>query len=140
MSDLPDHMQAIQRETLTRVLAAIRSDSCITHPERLGAFVNAVCNKLLRDFCCSPMLRKPLGDLPFDRQDKAMDVDSAEDVLIRDSVQQVLRAAVVKAHDNCKDKICENPEVGRDYLRVLLVRAKQQFGATLWSVQKSNRC
>jgi len=146
----PDHLEDIQGETLARVLDAIRSDSCIPHPERLGAFVNAVCNKLLHDFRRAPMLHKPLGDLPLDHQDKAMNAD-IDDVLGKELVQQVLhrlpsrdqqilRTAVVIESSSRKDEIYKNLEVSRDYLRVLLFRAKQQFGATLRSAQKSNRC
>ena len=40
----------IQQETLTRVLRNVQQDR-IQQPERLGAFVNTVCENVLREHC-----------------------------------------------------------------------------------------
>jgi hypothetical protein len=46
----PQHIGDIRHETLVRVLAALRSEPLIRHPERLGEVVNETCNRLLRNF------------------------------------------------------------------------------------------
>jgi RNA polymerase sigma-70 factor (ECF subfamily) len=40
----------LRQETFLRVLTALRKSDGIEHPERLGAFVNAVCDNLLYSF------------------------------------------------------------------------------------------
>jgi RNA polymerase sigma-70 factor (ECF subfamily) len=40
-------IEDISQETFARVLSALRKDGCLREPERLGAFVNTVCNHVL---------------------------------------------------------------------------------------------
>ena len=127
----------VRQETFVRVLSALRSERRIQHPERLGAFVNSVCNNVLSELYRSDSRYQTLDDLPTEPADKAIDLDGQ---LVNDEIKvkiqkvfghlsakdrNVLRAVLLEERD--KDEICRELGVTKDYLRVLLYRAKQQF-------------
>lgn len=132
-----DAIKDIRQETFVRVLTAIRRDAGVEQPERLGAFVNAVCNNVLLEHRRSSIRHPQMPDTAAEIPDRVIDMDGA---LISDeakrSVQQVLTElprkdreiirAVLLEEDN-KDQVCRRLGVDRDYLRVLLHRAKQNF-------------
>ena len=43
----PQAIEDVRQETFVRVFAALRSPGGIRQPERLGAFVNSICNNVL---------------------------------------------------------------------------------------------
>ena len=43
----PQAIEDVRQETFARVLASLRKEGALRHPERLGAFVNTVCNNVL---------------------------------------------------------------------------------------------
>jgi RNA polymerase sigma-70 factor (ECF subfamily) len=135
----PEHIKDVQQETLLRAWAAVRAEGGIRQPERFGAFVSSVCNNILRESYRSRARIKPLEDLPCDPADQSPSPDgmllAAE---TRRQVQRVLaklpakdrkilRAVFFEQKD--KDEVCIELGVSREYLRVLLHRAKQQFVA-----------
>jgi RNA polymerase sigma-70 factor (ECF subfamily) len=135
----PEHIKDVQQETLLRAWAAVRAEGGIRQPERFGAFVSSVCNNILRESYRSRARIKPLEDLPCDPADQSPSPDgmllAAE---TRRQVQRVLaklpakdrkilRAIFFEQRD--KDEVCVELGVSREYLRVLLHRAKQQFVA-----------
>jgi len=44
-------IEDVRQETLTRVLVILRKGAGVERPERFGAFVNGVCNNVVREFC-----------------------------------------------------------------------------------------
>lgn len=133
----PEHIKDVQQETLLRAWAAIRSEGGIRQPERFGAFVSSVCNNILRESYRSRARTRALDDLQIDPTDPAMSPDGVvlqaetrkqvQKVLARldDKDRKLLRAVFFEQRD--KDEVCRELGVSRDYLRVLLHRAKQQF-------------
>jgi RNA polymerase sigma-70 factor, ECF subfamily len=135
----PEHIKDVQQETLLRAWAAVRSEGGIRQPERFGAFVSSVCNNILRESYRSRARIKPLEDLPCDPADQSPSPDSM--LLAAETKRQVqrvlaklpakdrniLRAVFFEQRD--KDEVCVELGVSREYLRVLLHRAKQQFVA-----------
>ena len=134
-----EHIKDVQQETLLRAWAAVRAEGGIRHPERFGAFVTSVCNNILRESYRSSARTKPLDDLQCDPTDQSPAPDgmllAAE---TRRQVQRVLAKLPVKDRkilhavffeQRDKDEVCAELGVSRDYLRVLLHRAKQQFVA-----------
>lgn len=132
-------IEDIQQETFARVLATIRSDTGIREPERLGAFVNSVCNNILLEFYRASS-RNPQGpEGPPEIADHSIDLDGflvsqqTCDLVRRvldqlpEKDRRLLRAMFLEEQD--KDHICHEFGVDRDYLRVLLHRAKQSFKA-----------
>jgi RNA polymerase sigma-70 factor (ECF subfamily) len=135
----PEHIKDVQQETLLRAWAAVRAEGGIRQPERFGAFVSSVCNNILRESYRSRARIKPLEDLPCDPADQSPSPDGM--LLAAETKRQVqrvlaklpakdrkiLRAIFFEQRD--KDEVCVELGVSREYLRVLLHRAKQQFVA-----------
>lgn len=133
----PQAIEDIRQETFVRVLAAVRSESGVRSPERLGAFVNSVCNNVLLEFYRSRSRMDQTPDSPPEPHDRTIDLDGLlvtkqtcdqvrhvlEQLPERD--RRLLRALFLEEKE--KDQICSEFRVDRDYLRVLLHRAKQSF-------------
>jgi RNA polymerase sigma-70 factor (ECF subfamily) len=133
----PDKVEDVTQETFRRVLAAVRSEGAIRHPERFGAFVNSICKNALHERERSGKRAEPLDEAHYEMPDKAPD---AHDVLItqesREQVRRVLAELPTRDRDllrelffleKDKDQICRERGVDREYLRVLLHRAKTRF-------------
>ncbi len=133
----PEHIKDVQQETLLRAWAAIRAEGGIRQPERFGAFVSSVCNNILRETYRSRARISALDDLQADPADQTPAPDGM--LLTAETRKQVQRVmAKLPARDRKllsavffeqrdKDEVCEELGVNREYLRVLLHRAKQQF-------------
>jgi RNA polymerase sigma-70 factor (ECF subfamily) len=142
-------IEDIRQETFVRVLAALRKESGIQQPERLGPFVNSVCNNVLLEYYRSTTRHSELGDSAYDVPDETVDLDGR---LISDEAQKsvrkvldklspkdrdVLRAVLLEEGD--KDQLCLRLGVDRDYLRVLVHRAKQNFKSSFEKTMAGTR-
>jgi RNA polymerase sigma-70 factor, ECF subfamily len=129
----------IAQETFLRVFKAMQAEGGIRQPERLGAFVNSVCNNVLQEFYRSANHGTPLDDDAPEPVDKVIDLEgllvtkqTREQVrrvlgLLGEKDRQLLRSIFLEEKE--KDEVCREFGVDRDYLRVLLHRAKQSFRA-----------
>jgi RNA polymerase sigma-70 factor (ECF subfamily) len=128
------------QETLLRVLRNLRR-GMIEQPERLGAYVNTVCNNVLLELFRRD---KRLSQFPEDAPEVASSEASAESGMManerRDLVRQTLKALSAKDRDllqrifleeHDKDLVCQEFNVSRDYLRVLLHRARTRLRTAL---------
>lgn len=134
----PQAIEDVRQETFARVLTALRSPGGIRQPERLGPFVNSICNNVLLEHYRSTARDSSIEDEPeTDFPDPVIDVLGAVaarqmEVKVREILDEmperdrrILRAVFLEELD--KDEICREFGVDRDYLRVLLHRAKQSF-------------
>ncbi len=134
-------IEDIRQETFLRVLRAVRAPLGIREPARFGAFVNSVCNNVLLEFLRSDKRHRATEDEPDSRAETAPSDPEAQLIskermeLVRRILEQlaprdrqILRALFLEECD--KDEICAEFGVDRDYLRVLLHRAKNQFRAS----------
>jgi RNA polymerase sigma-70 factor, ECF subfamily len=132
-----DKVEDITQETFRRVLAALRSAGAIRQPERFGAFVNSICKNALHERERVGKRNDPLDEVHYEMPDQAPDADT---VLVtqqsREQVRQVLAGMPAKDRnllrelfflEKDKDEICRERGVDREYLRVLLHRAKTRF-------------
>jgi RNA polymerase sigma-70 factor (ECF subfamily) len=129
----------IAQETFLRVFKAMQAEGGIRQPERLGAFVNSVCNNVLQEFYRSVDRGASLDDDVPEPVDKVMDLEgflvtkqTREQVrkvlaLLGEKDRQLLRSIFLEEKE--KNDVCREFGVDRDYLRVLLHRAKQSFRA-----------
>lgn len=122
-----------RQETFVRVLTALKNGA-LNHPERLGAFVNSVCNNVLLEHYRSNARSAPLEAAG----DPVSSGASSESILVtnerKEHIGRVLKSlspkdrtllgAVLEERD--KDEICTEHGVNRDYLRVLLHRAVER--------------
>lgn len=136
----PQAIEDVRQETFARVLTSLRKEGSLRQPERLGAFVNTVCNNVLFEHYRASSRSQSLDEegqpeLPAtgpdvisivaSRQMKAKVQEILLDMPPRD--RSVLKAVFIDEKD--RDDVCREFGVDRDYLRVLLHRAKQEFKA-----------
>lgn len=133
----PDRVKDLSQETFIRVIAAVRREGGIRQPERLGAFVNSICNNVLHEAQRNGYRNLPLEDSHFEIPDKMTDLDGMLDAkrskervrLILGKMQKrdrdLLQAIFLEEKE--KDEICRKFAVDRSYLRVLVHRAKDRF-------------
>jgi RNA polymerase sigma-70 factor (ECF subfamily) len=126
-----------RQETFRRVLTTLKERGGLSSAESLGAFVNSVCNNVLFEFYRAGARAMPLPDDHDPADDRGPGVEgrlmAAEE---RQRVQLALEGLPQKEKDllrwlffeeRDKDEICRELNVDRDYLRVLVHRAKAQF-------------
>jgi len=134
----PQAIEDVRQETFVRVFTALRSPGGIRQPERLGAFVNSICNNVLLEHYRSSSRSDSLDDEPQNElPDPVMDVlgavaakqmeEKVREILdeMPERDRRILREVFLEERD--KDEVCRDFGVDRDYLRVLLHRAKQLF-------------
>ena len=127
----------IKQETFLRVLNFLRSDRSLDHPERLGAYVHSVAINVMLELLRASTRHPPL---PEDSQTFPDIKASAEDRVVTRERKEVVREIleqlspkdrdILRAHfleDLDRDEICARFGVDRDYLRVLVHRAKLRF-------------
>lgn len=133
---LPAHViDDITQETFLRVLATLRKKGGIETPEALGGFVNSVCNNILLETYRS---KSRIGDAA--PEDRPSEVPTVEAQLVsaeqRERVRTVLGELPEKDRlilrwlffdERDKGEVCRELKVDREYLRVLVHRAKLRF-------------
>jgi RNA polymerase sigma-70 factor, ECF subfamily len=132
----PQDIEDVRQETFVRVFAALRKEQGIREPERIGAFVNAVCANVLRERYRLPS-GEPLEDGHAEIPDKGVDMidviafkqtqEKVREILeeLPERDRRIIREIFIEERD--KDDVCRDYGVNRDYLRVLLHRAKKAF-------------
>ena len=134
----PQLIEDIRQETFLRTLKLLRSPTGIRQAERLGPLVNTICNNVFLEQMRSSHRADPLEDETAAKlrshtasalsqmitHDTRKTVRRVLDTLsLRD--RTVLRAIFLEERD--KQEVCDEMGVDRDYIRVLLHRAKNSF-------------
>lgn len=133
----PEAIDDVRQETFTRFLIALR-DGKIHQPERLGSFVNSICNNVLLEHYRSGGRSTSIED-----EDEQTFTEHGFDLVaalatketekkVREILEKIperdrrlLREIFIDERD--KDEVCRDFGVDREYLRVLLHRAKRAF-------------
>ena len=145
----PEDREDARQETFARVFAALRKKDGIREPERIGPFVNSVCNNVLRERYRAPA-NESLETRHMEIQDRTVDVT---ELIAHTQTQHKLRGILdelperdrriireIFFEERSRDRICREHGANRGYLRVLVHRAKQAFKSQyLKSVAISNR-
>ena len=132
-------VEDVTQETFVRVLALVRAKDGIKQPERLGALVNSVCNHVLFEHYRSH--RRMDSSLDEETEQSFIDermsvsglvaVDETERAVrnilseLPERDRRLLQAVLLEERD--KDEVCAEMGLSREYLRVLVHRAKQSF-------------
>ncbi len=129
----PELIQDVSQETFLRVLKTLRQ-SGIDNPAALGSFVNSVCNNVLFETYRSqtrtaePVDDRASEDVPADttmvEEEERTQVRSVLSEL-PEKDRKILRWLFFDEKD--KAEVCRVLDVDREYLRVLVHRAKQRF-------------
>jgi len=145
-----EEIEDTRQETFLRVLQVLRQKGGLEHPERLGAFVNSVCNNIILEFYRT-RARHPgfdpdglAGNEPIDH---TIDLDGS---LLAEENKKMVRVILnelpaadgkllrmVFLEEADRDEICRTMKVDRGYLRVLLHRALMRFKALANKSQQS---
>ena len=140
-----EQLEDLRQEIFLRVLRALRQGSGLQHPECLGAYVNSICNNVVLEYWRGKS-RPEQWDEPIEEQrdpgvsvewelvseEQSRQVRSLIDGM-RPKDRFLIRAIFLDERD--KDAVCREQGVGRDYLRVLLHRAKKRFRQLLVETQ-----
>lgn len=133
----PALVEDARQETFRRVLTTLKQKGGLATAESLGAFVNGVCNNVLFEFYRAGSRVQPLAenhDEPDTRPTSPeMGIMADEErgrvqqalSRLNDKDKNLLRWLFFEERD--KDEICRELNVDRNYLRVLVHRAKAQF-------------
>jgi len=133
----PAQVEDAKQETFVRVLTTLKQKRNLGSAATLGAFVNSVCNNVLFELYRSGARTMPLED-EYDGPDERH--PSAESTVMageeREQVRSALAALPAKEQEllrwvffdaRDKDEVCRELNVDRNYLRVLIHRAKLHF-------------
>jgi len=135
----PEGIEDIRQETFARFFAALRSPDGLRQAEKMGAYVNSVCNNVLLEYYRSSARHAPLADDENAPEIPDAKVDILGGVMTRqtaDTVRNILEdlgerdrrlLKEVFLEERDKDDVCRDFGIDRNYLRVLLHRAKQTF-------------
>ena len=130
-------IEDLRQETFTRFFAALKAGK-ILQPERLGPFVNSICNNVLMEYYRSSGRSTSLDD-EEEKNFPAADFDLVETLRVKErekKVKAILEELSerdrrllkeVFLEERNKDEVCRDYGIDREYLRVLLHRAKQAF-------------
>ena len=136
----PELVEDARQETFLRVLITLRKNG-LEHPERLGAFVNSVCNNVLLEF-----YRKDgrTTGLPEGYDEPAGEGASPDTSLVTSERRRIIRNILAELSpkdrgllrdvfidEKDKDAVCAGLGVDRQYLRVLLHRAVVRFRSAM---------
>jgi len=125
----------IRQETFLRVFQALRREG-IRQPERIGAFVNSVCNNVVLEFGRAGSRITYMDETP-DAPDEGMDSERAmidrerraqvRTLLGKMSAKNQRLLTAVFIDERPPNEVCDEMGIDRNYLRVLLFRARGQL-------------
>ena len=133
----PAQVDDAKQETFARVLTTLKRKNGLATPASLGAFVNSVCNNVLFELYRSGSRTTPLEDDVDPPDERRPDVVTSiaageERMRVRRALEslpekerELLRWLFFEERD--KDMICRELKIDRNYLRVLVHRAKARF-------------
>jgi RNA polymerase sigma-70 factor, ECF subfamily len=131
-------IEDVRQETFMRVLTLLRGKGGLRQPDRLGPFVNSVCNHVLFEHYRSQKRTEATIDDEVEatiagREPSALSLLEAKDTerVVRQILNQLperdRRLLQLLLEERNKDEVCAEFGITREYLRVLLHRAKRSF-------------
>ena len=134
----PQAIQDVTQETFARIFILLREEGGVRQAERLGALVNSICNNVLFEHYRSGKRAETLEETVaanlLDRQPDALRQAISQETrtavhtvleALADRDRTVLRSLFVEERD--KDVVCKELGIDREYMRVLVHRAKKAF-------------
>jgi RNA polymerase sigma-70 factor, ECF subfamily len=129
-------MEDVRQETFSRFFVALR-EGRILHPARLGPYVNSICNNVLLEHYRANARQVPMEEEAQENVPAKGDLlsfltmrQNEKNVrivleLLPERDRRLLKEVFLEERD--KDEVCRDFGVDREYLRVLLHRAKRSF-------------
>jgi RNA polymerase sigma-70 factor, ECF subfamily len=141
-------VEDVRQEIFLRVFSVLKNKGGIDQPEKLGSFVYGVCSNVLAEHYRSSVRHAPQETFDFagpgpdpetgfvNEERKRSVRQILEELPSKD--RQILRLIFLEELE--KDEVCRICRVDRDYLRVLLHRAKNRFRAGLSRARAATTC
>jgi RNA polymerase sigma-70 factor, ECF subfamily len=135
----PELIQDAYQETFLRVLSYFRSGRTLDNPASLPGFVHTMCHNIALEFLRGHTRHPQVPENHPEAKDDAPGperqaiagerIEFARRVLeeLPEKDRRILRRVFLDEED--KDRVCEEFNVDRQYLRVLLHRARNRFRA-----------
>ena len=130
-------VEEIRQEVFLRTFRLIRREDGIREPERLGPLVNSICDNVVQEYRRSGEKQPVQLSDGFDRRDEAPDVETEKlSVESSTAVREVLETLPLRDRlllraiyfdEKKREQVCREQGVDREYLRVLLHRARLAF-------------
>ena len=137
----PQLAEDARQETFLRVLNRLRTKGSIEHPERLGAFVNSVCENILSEMFRAESRFK---QVPENTPEQAGTSPTPESQFITEERKTLVKEGLAKLSDSDrtvlrqvflderdKDEVAHELGMNRDYLRVRIHRALGRLRSAL---------
>jgi RNA polymerase sigma-70 factor, ECF subfamily len=135
----PDKVEDLKQDTFIRVIAAVRKEGGVRQPERFGAFVNSICNNVLLEYYRSLRKDQQMDETQEEIPSKAPGLEAMMvSKQCSERVRKILSGLPARDRELLwalfweeKDRhtVCRDIGADRNYLRVLLHRAKDKFKA-----------
>jgi RNA polymerase sigma-70 factor (ECF subfamily) len=140
-----EELEDLRQEVFLRVLRSLRQGSGLQHPECLGAYVHAICNNVVLEYLRGKSRSEQWDERADEPRDPGTGIE--RELVTKEASRQMrslidemspkdrflIRAIFLDERD--KDAVCREQGVKRDYLRVLLHRAKKRFRQLLEETQ-----
>jgi len=133
----PALIDDIRQETLLRVLRTLRSGAGVLEPDRFGAYVYSVCNNVMLELERDQQRHPLIKDNSADYADERVNLDL---ILVNEERKRLINQALREMsqrdgellrllflEEMNPEDVCRRLGVDREYLRVLLHRAKHRF-------------
>jgi len=134
-------IEDVQQITFVRFFQNLRKENGIRDAKRLGPYVNSICTNVLREHYRRPIVEQADEHVTDGIPDPGM---NAVDIVVNQETERIVREILealperdrrilreVFLEERDKDAVCKEYGVSRDYLRVLLLRAKRKFRAQM---------
>ncbi len=145
---LCNQLEDLQQEVFLRVFRSLRQGTGLRRPECLGAYVYSICNNVVLEY----LRGKSRPERWDERIEERRDPDAGiETELVNEEQNRQVRdlmdgmtpkdrflICAIFLDERDKDEVCREQGVGRDYMRVLLHRAKKRFRQLLAETQAAS--
>ena len=132
-----EDLEDLRQEVFLRVLQSLRQGRGLQRPECLGAYVHSICNNVVLEYLRGRNKSEQWDEHAREPRDPGAGIE--RELVTEEASRQMrrlidelsskdrflIRAIFLEERD--KDAVCREQGVGRDYLRVLLHRAKKRF-------------
>lgn len=144
---LREDAEDLRQEVFLRVLHSLRQGRGLDKPECLGAYVNSICNYVIFEHLRARAKSDQWDENAPEPRDPGTGIEG--ELVSRESRLRVRRLVdempskerallmAVFLEERDKDAVCHEQGVNRDYLRVLLHRAKKRFRELLIEDEKT---
>jgi len=132
-----EDLEDLRQEVFLRVLRSLRRGPGLERPECLGAYVHTVCHNVVLEYLRGKSRSEQWDEQAREPRDPGAGIErelvaAENNRRMRSLIDEMpakdrflIRAIFLDERD--KDAVCREQGVGRDYLRVMLHRAKKRF-------------